>query len=161
MKRIVSAAASLLLMGATGLALADTPPPPPKPIHHPRIHEVHDRMRDQEKRIEAGLKAGTLTPAQAKALRDVLKSVHAQMEADYKANGKRELTPDQQKQLNQLLDENSKTIYGEKHDDSSAPAANGSAGSDSGSSAGSSSSNSSSAGSSTGAAAPAGNANGQ
>ncbi len=121
MKKIVSFAASLLFIGATGLAFAaETTAPAPKPvIHHPRIHEVHDRMKDQEARIKEGLKSGKLTPAQAKALRDVLKSVQAQMEADYKTNGKRELTDDQKKQLNQMLDENSKTIYGEKHDDGS------------------------------------------
>lgn len=119
MKKTAALLLSLSFAGAAGMVFAETPATMP---HHPRIHEVHHRVKDQAERIDQGLKDGTLTPAQAKALRDVLKSVHAQMEADFKTNGKRELTKEQIDQLNQMLNENSKVIYDEKHPDPDMPA---------------------------------------
>jgi hypothetical protein len=118
MRKIVSTLLSLLFMGTTGLALAQTTTAPA--MHpHPRIHEVRTRIADQYARIKAGLKSGKLTEDQAKALRVQLKAVHDQMMADFQTNGKRELTEDQLKQLNQMLDENSSTIHEEKHPDGS------------------------------------------
>lgn len=116
MKKITTVVASLLFMGATGLALSDTTKPA---MPHPRIHEVHHRMRDINDRIKEGVKTGKMTKDQAETLRQQLKSIQQEMEADYKTNGNRELTEDQKKQLNQELDGISKTVYGDKHDDGS------------------------------------------
>jgi septal ring factor EnvC (AmiA/AmiB activator) len=138
MKTIV-AVVVLLFIGATGLALADTTSPAAKPaMHHPRIHEVHHRMKDINERIKEGVKSGKMTKEQAAALRQQLKSIQEEMEADYKTNGKRMLTEDQKKQLNQELDQISKSVYEDKHDQgstdangapsgTSAPAGNGAA----------------------------------
>ena len=124
MTRFATIAALALFVGASSLALADGTAAPGKPSH-PMIKEVHVRMHDQMMRIKEGVKSGKLTKDQAKALREVLKSVKTQMDADFQQNGKKELTEDQVKQLNQMLDENSKTIYGEKHDPSSTAPAGG------------------------------------
>jgi len=132
MNKLVTYAASLLFLGATGLALADTgSAPASKPMMHPhpRIHEVHHRMRDINDRIIQGVKSGKLTKEQAQALRQQLKAIQQEMEADYKTNGKRELTEDQQKQQNQELDQISKQVYDEKHDEGgTAPSTGGNTG---------------------------------
>jgi len=114
MKKLISLVFSMFLIGITGLALAQDTAAAPKPAH-PRIHEVHQRMKMQEVRIEKGVQSGKLTSEQAQAMRAQLKAVQGQMEADYQANGKRELTEDQKAQLNQMLDQNSKAIYQDKH----------------------------------------------
>ncbi len=118
MNRLILMATLALFMGTSSLVLAQTTAPVP----HPRIKEVHARMHDQMIRVRAGVKSGKLTKEQAQALKASLKAVRAQMQADFTTNGKKELTPDQLAQLNQMLDANSKTIYGEKHDDSTVPA---------------------------------------
>lgn len=109
--------------GSLGLAFAQstpadsgavTPSVSTKMEAHPRIYEVRDRMKNQRERIEAGLKDQTLTKAQAKACRDVLKSVVGQMRADYKTNGSKKLTEDQTADLNKLLDANSDILHEEK-----------------------------------------------
>ena len=80
------------------------------------------RLHDQMARIKAGVASGKLTKDQAHALIASLKAVREQMQADFTTNGSKELTPDQLTQLNQVLDANSKLIYGEKHDtDSTSP----------------------------------------
>jgi hypothetical protein len=114
MKKLALMTVFALLIGTGSLALADTTTASVTP--HPRIHEVHTRMHDQMARIRAGVKSGKLTQAQADALIVSLKAVREQMQADFSTNGSRDLTDDQLKQLNQMLNENSTTIYGEKHD---------------------------------------------
>ncbi len=126
MKKLLSLVLSLFVASITGRALAQAPVTHPHP--HPRIHEVHHRMNDQFVRIEAGLKSGKLTQAQADQLKAQLKAVQAQMDADYKTNGKRMLTVDQKKQLNEMLDQNSKIIYDEKHPEGGEPPAAGNKG---------------------------------
>jgi len=51
------------------------------------------------------LKAGKLTAAQAKSLRDQVKAVRKQELADFKTNGNRQLTAAQISTLNQELDQ--------------------------------------------------------
>jgi hypothetical protein len=122
MKHLALATVLAFFMGAGSLALAQSTAAPPANHPHPRIREVRVRMHDQLARIKAGVKSGKLTKDQAQALRASLKAVRVQMQADFSTNGSKELTPDQLVQLNQMLDANSKTIYGEKHDtDSTSP----------------------------------------
>jgi hypothetical protein len=113
MKHLALMAVLALFMGTSSLVLAQTTAA--APVVHPKIHEVHTRIHDQMGRIKAGVKAGTLTQDQANALMATLKSVHEQMEADFNTNGNKELTDAQLAQLNQMLNSNSKLIYGEKH----------------------------------------------
>jgi hypothetical protein len=122
MKKLALLTLVALFMGSGSLVLAQTTTAAPVVHPHPRIKEVHTRMHDQMLRIREGVKSGKLTKEQAQALIASLKAVRAQMQADFTTNGKKELTDDQLAQLNQMLDANSKDIYGEKHDDSTAPA---------------------------------------
>ncbi len=146
MKKLALLSMMVLFMGTGSLALAQTTAPAAVDHPHPRIKEVHARMHLQMQRIEAGVKSGKLTKDQADALIASLKAVKEQMEADFTTNGKRELTDDQLAQLNQMLDANSKAIFGEKHD--TGPAAPASGSSSTGTSSDSSSTGSSSTGSS-------------
>ncbi len=135
MNRWISFTASALLAATTGLALAQSTAPVVTPGTsaptgqmgvHPRVHEIHERIRLQRARIEGGIKSGKITKDEAKPLWDVLKSVHDQMQSDFKQNGKIELSEEQQNQLNQLLDENSKNIHDEKQEGSANTSTNGS-----------------------------------
>ncbi len=124
--RILSVLAlALLFLAPAGFVLADgTQSPAIRPMAgrpHPRIHEIHWRMRNQMLRIREGVKSGKLTKAQAQALHQQLKQIQEEMQADFKANGKRELTEDQLKQLNQQLNEISKSIYDEKNPEPAPP----------------------------------------
>ncbi len=125
MKKLIVLALSSLFLIPAGFALADGTQAPairPAVAHpHPRIREVHWRMKNQLLRIHEGVKTGKLTKQQAQALRQQLKSIQKEMFADYQANGKRELTEDQLKQLNQELNEISKSIYDEKNPEPAPP----------------------------------------
>lgn len=135
MKGITSFAASLLFIGSTGLVLAqDATPVTGHPAaqsamkwDNPHFAEIHSRMRNQRERIAAGLKSGKLTQDQAKALEDKVEAVRGQMRSDFEQNkqsGQKGLTDGQFQQLNQMLDDSSQAIFGDKHGDSSATPAN-------------------------------------
>jgi multidrug resistance efflux pump len=122
MKKLISSLLTLLFVGTTSLTMAqNAPAPAPAPVVHPRIHEVHARIKEQRERIAAGLKSGAMTKEQAQAAHAQLKSIRTQMEADFQTNGKRELTEAQKAQLNGMLDQSSKLIFDDKHS-SPAPA---------------------------------------
>jgi hypothetical protein len=138
MKNLLSIAVSVLLMGS-GLAFAQDSTPvagntapavapgtqPAAMGKHPRFDEIHGRIKEQRMRIAAGVKSGKLTKDEAKVLLDKVKTVADQMKSDFQQNkqsGQKGLTDEQVQQLNQMLDDNSKAIYGEKHEgDSAAP----------------------------------------
>ena len=82
---------------------------------HPRRTEVNRRIRNQERRIDKGVKDGTISADEAKKLKGELAGVKAEERAEVKANGG-SLTKPEQKQLNQELNEDSKQIYKERHD---------------------------------------------
>ena len=81
---------------------------------HPRRAEVNRRVRNQNKRINQGVKSGELTSAQAQQLKANDAAIKSQERADVKANGGY-LTKPEQKQLNQEENANSKLIKDEKH----------------------------------------------
>lgn len=81
---------------------------------HPRIKEVNNRIDNQEDRINAGVKDGQLTPAEAKQLRGEEAGVKAEEKAEIKANGGH-LTKSEQEQMNQELNQDSKQIYDDRH----------------------------------------------
>lgn len=81
---------------------------------HPRREEVNARVRNERKRIDEGVKNGSISPDQAKQLRGELAGVKAQEHAEVKANGGY-LTKPEQKQLNQELNRDSKQIFTDKH----------------------------------------------
>ena len=81
---------------------------------HPRRAEVNKRIRNQDKRINQGVKNGKLTTAQAQQLKANDAAIKSQERADVKANGGY-LTKPEQRQLNQEENANSKLIHDEKH----------------------------------------------
>lgn len=135
MKCLISFAASLLLIGSTGLALAQSATPvtshpvnqPVMKWDNPHFVEIHTRMKNQRERIVSGLKSGKLTQDQAKALENKVEAVRGQMRSDFEQNkqsGQKGLTDEQLQQLNQMLDESSLAIFGDKHGDTAAAPAN-------------------------------------
>jgi hypothetical protein len=130
MKKLLSLTSALLFAGAAGIALCQTDSTAPvastapatqaAPMMakgkgaHPLIHEVRTRIEDQHKRIMAGVKNGKLTKDEASALHAKVKAIREELVVALKANGKKELTEDQYKQLNQELNDNSKAIHDEK-----------------------------------------------
>jgi small-conductance mechanosensitive channel len=127
MNRVKAFVCSALLVGSTGLALAQDATPGAAPAtvpvstpaagqpgmmkgEHPRIMEVRERLQRQRGRIAAAVKGGKMTKDEAKPLWEKLKSIRAEMQADIKSNGKTELTEAQLKQLNDELNANSEAI---------------------------------------------------
>jgi hypothetical protein len=81
---------------------------------HPRRNQVNKRVDNQRARIKEGEKSGKLTPEQAAQLRANDRAIKEQEHAEVKANGGH-LTKQEQRQLNQEENANSKLIHDEKH----------------------------------------------
>ena len=93
--------------------------------HQGRQHRQHDsganeRQHRQDQRIKQGVRSGELTKDEAKNLREEQREIR-QEERAYKADGK--LTRDERKDLHQDLNNLSKDIYTEKHDNEKRPRA--------------------------------------
>ncbi len=120
MKRLVSFAASLLLIGSTGLALAQDSTPvaaSTTPTHawkkNPVMEKIHEQIKSQKALIAADLKNGKLTADTAAPLNDKLKSIEEEIRADFKENresGTKGLTPDQLQAINDELAANNGVI---------------------------------------------------
>ena len=76
---------------------------------HPRVNQVNKRVDNQEKRITEERKDGDITKAQAKQDRKDLKEVN-QEKKDMRKLDNGHLTKQDQKTLNQQLNQNSKQI---------------------------------------------------
>jgi hypothetical protein len=87
--------------------------------NHPRRAEVNQRFKNQNARINQGLRNGTMTQQQAHQIRQQDRDIKAQERADVRENaamGKgRTLSPQEQAQLNQEQNQTSKEIYQDKH----------------------------------------------
>jgi hypothetical protein len=81
---------------------------------HPARNKDNKRVANQRKRIDQGVKNGTMTKGQAAADRKNLDGIKAQEHADVKANGGH-LTGAEQKQINGELNANSKEIHEQKN----------------------------------------------
>ncbi len=97
----------LSLFASVGAGLAQT-------ATHPQFHDIHLRIKMQLKHIDKGVQLGKLTVEQAQVLKDHIKEVEDQIEADYQANGKEQLTGPQEKQLNESLGQNADLFHWEK-----------------------------------------------
>ena len=116
-KKISAVALAFMLMIPAAQVLAENPGNPTGgefAKEHPRRNEVNQRVKNERKRINQGLKDGTLTPEQAKQLRANNRAIKKQEHAEVKAN-KGHLTKAQKKQLNQELNANSQLIHNEKN----------------------------------------------
>ncbi len=83
--------------------------------NHPRRTEVNNRLKNENKRINQGVKNGTLTQSEAQQLRSQDKNIR-QEERNMAANNGGHITKAEQKDLNQQENAASKQIYQEKHD---------------------------------------------
>jgi hypothetical protein len=64
--------------------------------------------------VVQGVKTGELTRGEAQELREERRDIR-DLERDYKSDGA--LTPQERRDLNQQLNQNSREIFEEKHDD--------------------------------------------
>jgi len=110
MNTAVMAALTLGLLAPVRIVLADTPADKHFEQAHPRRDEINDRVRHQRLLLKKQLKDGKITQAQYDQQMASLKNVKTQEVADVKANGGY-VTKDQQKALNQELNQNRKEIH--------------------------------------------------
>ena len=87
-----------------------------RPAVAPAVRDpgVNERQGNQTGRIVQGVKSGELTHAEAQELRTERKDIR-ELEQGYKADGT--LTKDERKDLHQQLNQQSREIYEEKHDE--------------------------------------------
>ena len=113
MNRLSKITISALFLGFTGAAFSATSPTSsstPFVNPHPHTHQVNQTLRQQWQEIQKGVQSGKLSKSQGDTLRATLKSIRQQEEGFFKTNGNKELTVDQQTQLNQLLSQNQQTL---------------------------------------------------
>ncbi len=70
------------------------------------MHAIGMRLREQRRTIMKNLKSGKITKDQAKAAMEKLKTVRRKELDFFHANNQKEVTTDQKKQLDKVLDEN-------------------------------------------------------
>ena len=81
---------------------------------HPRRTQVNKRSNNQKRRINQGVKNGTLTKQQAGQLRKENRQTR-QEERDMASQNGGHITKQEQKTLNQQENQQSRQIYNEKH----------------------------------------------
>ncbi|HVN95345.1 MAG TPA: hypothetical protein VMT62_02860 [Syntrophorhabdaceae bacterium] len=82
---------------------------------HPRRTEVNKRLSNQNRRINEGVKNGTLTKQEAGQLHKEDRQIR-QEERDMASQNGGHITKQEQRTLNQQENQVSKQIYNEKHD---------------------------------------------
>jgi len=81
---------------------------------HPRVNEVNNREANQQQRIANGIKNGQLTPAEASRLEKHEQTIENHEKRDMARNGGH-LTKQEQERINKHLNQESKHIYRDKH----------------------------------------------
>jgi hypothetical protein len=82
--------------------------------NHPRREQVNDRLANQDRRIDNGVRTGKLSPQQARQLHREDRAIRTQERADAAAHGGH-ITKPEQRQLNREENRTSRQIYNEKH----------------------------------------------
>ena len=82
--------------------------------NHPRREQVNDRLANQNRRIDNGVKTGKLSPQQAQQLHRQDHAIRTQERADAAAHGGH-ITKPEQRQINHEQNQNSRQIHNEKH----------------------------------------------
>jgi hypothetical protein len=113
MKTIARLALLVLVAPAAlfaGAALAQSTHVP----RHPRVNEVNHRIDNQQRRIDAGVAQGTITPAQA--ARDERRAGNiAQRASAAEARHGGHLTAGETRRLNRAQNRNSRAIHRQRH----------------------------------------------
>ncbi len=109
MRRIIP---QVLLAFACSLAACTPNPKPaePPPPAYPRHHQISMRLQYQWDLTKKNLHEGKISSQTADDIRHRLKSIQLQQIENYKNNSGHELTPDQQKDLNAMMDMNSQIL---------------------------------------------------
>ncbi len=113
-KLLSLAIVSAVLVSATSFAQPRQRP------HHPHDPGINARQHLQGERIRQGVRSGQLTRAETRSLMEERRSIRREERA-YKSDGV--LTRDERKDLHQDLNNLSRDIYEEKHDDQVRPRA--------------------------------------
>lgn len=79
-----------------------------------RTPGVHHRVQNQRQRTREGLKSGELTKGEAKEIRSDMKDINEKRK-DYRSDGT--VTKEERLDLHRDLNESSRNIYQEKHDE--------------------------------------------
>ena len=108
------AAVAILLPGAAHANRRGNPTGGHFAQNHPRRNQVNQRVKNQRRRINQGVRDGQLTTGQARQLRHNLNEMKEQEHKDVRENGGY-LTKDEQKQFNQEENANSALIHDERH----------------------------------------------
>ena len=95
---------SILIYFMVGARIGSAQTNTPTNTKNPNAHAVHKHLRQQMKQIQADLKAGRITEAQAKAKREQLRAVHQQAVDLKRQNGGTDLTENQKRDLNSSMD---------------------------------------------------------
>ncbi len=82
----------------------------PPALKQPHLHQINLRTREEYTRIRKGIKKGKLTKANGTTLLSQLKAIETQEKTDLKQTGAKDLTDTQAVQLNQQLNELSKSL---------------------------------------------------
>ncbi len=110
MKTMLAALAGIGLcasLASAQTATTTTPAAPDQPT-------IHQRLENQNDRIQAGTADGQLTNGERRRLRADDAGVRAQAQAERKADGGK-LTAGQKQQINQELNQDSRKIYRARH----------------------------------------------
>jgi hypothetical protein len=82
--------------------------------NHPRREQVNDRLANQNRRVDNGVKSGKLSPQQARQLHREDRAIRTEERADASLHGGH-ITKGEQRQLNRQENQVSRQIYAEKH----------------------------------------------
>ena len=120
--------AAVVVLASVGLSQAKESRGGKSAKQHPRRAEVNGKLRNQQSRINQGVKSGELNQGQAKQLEANDKHIKQQEVGDVKADGGH-LSKAEQHQLNQESHANSTLIHDEKHPKTATNGGSGSVGS--------------------------------
>jgi len=104
-KMVLSVVAASVLLGSTGIVMAQDPPPP---------GTIAKRKENQQDRIANGVNNGSLTPKETANLEHKEAGLNKEIRTDRKANGGN-LTNNEKNQINRQQNHLSKQIYNKKH----------------------------------------------
>jgi hypothetical protein len=110
---------NLAIIAVMGLATLATVMPA-QAARHPRVREVKGRLGRQNRRINAGVRDGQLTHSQAQTLRQDDHQIHQEMHT-MRENDNGHLTSADKTSLNQQLNENSQSIFSDRHSTTATP----------------------------------------
>jgi len=111
-KNIVFSFAVASLIATTSLPVFAEQPP--VMAEHPMVADVEHRIQNEQKRLDNGLKKGTVTPNEAAADQQELQHISAELAKDQAAHGGH-ITKEEHRALLRQLNQNSRKIERMKH----------------------------------------------